>query len=1119
MPGSKKDRKNGKEGGGVVAAVTKHGAKFTNGNANGTAIANSNKGSSSASPVISPEIKPASVSSSEVPVASPMLDAVSTASYATSNSLNTREWTRGLSAGMAGSPGNLISLAGESPPTAPSSYEDTRGLASGWSSPRPIGYHPPSASPPISGRRPLSYQLDSHYSPPDMHGHMGAAAAARRSSVQSHSPFAQARAVSNPPLPHQPQPHFYGLPDFDLDPQSQQSGMKAGEKGYYFGFDTLPSSGTDHVIGKDNVILAGYEGGLNVYSVGKRGAEAVSSLSGLRGGVYHAKILPWTSDNYDLFPLVAVVIHGPNIPLPIPALNVGDGNYDAVSAEQSESMTNVSPDPSGRESVATGHRGAAGFVESYQTTVEVYSLKTGRQVSVLLEAPKVPLKTPITSQLFERPLPIGAFHIHADGGTIVVSSGVTGECWIFRQAPFLNEQPLHFRCYGKLWTTLQQPPKGEPGQDLDRGRVPVPPRPKSQAAILSVTSRWVAFCPAAPSSQISLRASVPVPLSGRAPGLSSLTPPQLPTTSSDVEVPLSESVVNKIMRDATQELIQGARWVGKQGLQAWNNYWNPQSAQSQRSPTQAPQNWGLGSSPPQFPPTHGAVTPPVAKEPGLVSILDIESLGPSANLHPITTFSIPHGCSFLSLAPSGLLLFSASSKGDVQTVWDLMRIQVTKASAVQIAGSPSGGPRVRQVAQFSRMTVARVVDLVWTHPNGERAAMVTERGTVHLLDLPSSAFTWPPPRRRLPEEVKPASPEGGPASAVSLASTALSSVREVARPLINRQLRTNSNAPPGLGEYATHGGRVIVAGISHSLGKTGSAINQLRHTGENRVSLPNSSVPPGPSCVTWVGGKKDYSLLVLGGGLARSFSSKNGDAAAASGKRSVRLSRVRDFQLPLLRDDILAPVVKRILDPEDDFEFNERDLDPNNNTLVLNQVRPRLRSYDRSAESSIPQAEIESSAPYQPFHTDRRVALYELVLTPALPPVSASILDMGPQEDVPTELGSRRKKSSKAAPPPQSLAVIHNQTDGEWVFGQPLIATKVDLGLPYLPEEESFNIDLEASRALPASAMERILRRSGDDDTQIVVTTRRRRGATLAHDDDGFFEDDCEVLDFADQRV
>ena len=55
--------------------------------------------------------------------------------------------------------------------------------------------------------------------------------------------------------------------------------------------------------------------------------------------------------------------------------------------------------------------------------------------------------------------------------------------------------------------------------------------------------------------------------------------------------------------------------------------------------------------------------------------------------------------------------------------------------------------------------------------------------------------------------------------------------------------------------------------------------------------------------------------------------------------------------------------------------------------------------------------------------------------------------------------------------------------------------------------------------ALPPSAMERVMLYGEAE--QIVVTTRRRRGGTRTGegDEDGFFEDDCEVLDFADQRV
>lgn len=965
-----------------------------------------------------------------------------------------------------------------------------------------------------------------------------------------HSHFAQVRGSPNPPLPHQPQPHFYGAPDIDLD---HQSGMKAGEKGHFFGFDTLPIPNADHVPGKDKVALAGYEGGLEVYSVGKRGLDHVASLKGLRGGVYHAKILPWTTDGADIFPLVAVVIHGPNIPLPTPDINV-EGGYDAVSADRSESMANVNSDAGTRDSSSGRAGNQPGFAESYQTTVEIYSLKTGRLVSVLLEAPKIPLKLPITSPIFKAPPLSGAFHIHASSGNIVVSSGITGECWIYRQAHVATEHGFQFRCHGKIWTTLQQPPKGDSTQENERNGIPVPSRPRPQSAIMAVNGRWIAYCPATPSSQIALRASVPVPLYARAPGLSSMTPPQLPPATSDVDLPLSESVMNKIIRDTTQELIQGARWVGKHGLQAWNNYWKPpQPTQAARSPPMANQAWSGGG--PQFPPTHGTVTPPVPKEPGIVSIVDTETLGPSANIHPITTFPIPHGCSFLSFSPTGLALFTASSKGDVQTVWDLMRIQYTKASPVQAAGLPfSGGPRVRQVAQFSRMTVARVVDVAWTKPHGERAAMVTERGTVHLLDLPASAFSWPPPRRRTRAQDSKGSANEGPASAVSIASNALSSVRDVARPLMSRPRRSNSNAPQtaagGIGEYAAHGGKVIAAGISHSLGKTGNAINQLRHTGENRVSLPSASTWPGPSCVTWITGRKDHFLFVLGGGLVRTFPTKSHKTRAGGDRRAPRLSRYQDFKLPSLPDNALAPYVRSILDPDEYLEFSEKDLDPGNETMVLEPFRPRAPSHIPSPESSIPQAEIESSAPYQPFHTDRRVGLYEVAgaeieveIHNQMPANMSDSLAMlmgntslnaslsGPAtETAPVrksgKKGSRVSQLTQApAPAPTAKLPSQSHTGGAWAFGQAIKATKLDLGLPHLPEEASFNIASDHSRALPPSAMERILERGpgNDEEEHIVITTRRRRGAaahsTGQHDDDGFFEDDCEVLDFADQRV
>lgn len=232
-------------------------------------------------------------------------------------------------------------------------------------------------------------------------------------------------------------------------------------------------------------------------------------------------------------------------------------------------------------------------------------------------------------------------------------------------------------------------------------------------------------------------------------------------------------MMKQLAQAATQEMIKGATYLGKQGVQAWNSYWNKPAVNQPASGGVPYQN--AANMAHQFPPTHGipSQAPAVTKDPGLISILDLEflarhSLSTTNPPHPLATFKVPHGCSFLSFSPSGLALFTVSSKGDVQAVWDLMRIQYAKPSFLKTGPQVTGiqGPHVRQIAQFSRMTIARIVDVVWTSPHGERAAMCTEPGTVHVLDLPASAFTWPPLRRKLPSS-KPDDEGAGTALSVS----------------------------------------------------------------------------------------------------------------------------------------------------------------------------------------------------------------------------------------------------------------------------------------------------------------------------------------------------------------
>ncbi|KAI2470445.1 hypothetical protein F4781DRAFT_180411 [Annulohypoxylon bovei var. microspora] len=1098
-PGSKKKDKNVKESGGVVAAVTRHGAKFTD------SIVKD------ASPPFdsplgqSPELKPAtpaSIPTNGNVAASPLLDAVSTTSVSASTAPSATEWARAMGP-FAGSPSNLISIMGDSPPTQPSSYEDQRALPYAWSAQQRQHFasnNAYSASPPNSIRRPLSFQLESHYPTNDVRSQASSPPGVRRSSM--HSPFPAPRIGSHPPLPHQPQAHFYGAPDIDFD-LNAKAGLKPGERGFYFGFDTLPTSDGVHVPGGDNVVLAGYEGGIDLYTVAKHAVEPLASLKGLRGGVYNAKILPWNDpeDPHGIFPLIAVVIHGPVVPPSAPEITV-DPRSDGSPSPRLEGIHTPQSDGNQRQ-VGVGK--TLPVVDAYQTTVEVYSLTTNRLVDVLLQAPKAPIKTSVSNPIFRSPPPAGAFQIRADAGSIVVSSGATGECWIYRQAEFEQEPGYQFCCVGKLWTSLNG--DSTPEQERSPGQLPTGKRP--QMPIISLSGRWLAYCPPAPSPQMSLNPSIPVPLEGKVPGLTTLAPPILPNESSDVDQPMPDGVVNRIMRETTQDFLQGARWVGKQSAQLWKNYWSKPGQQAQpRQPQMGSPPWGGGypgrSDAAQFPPTYGIPGQAVTKEPGLVSILDLQSLTNSTTIHHVTTFKAPLGCSFLSFSPTGLSLFTASSKGDVQTVWDLMRIQYTKSSALQNSQPNSGhATRVRQVAQFSRMTVARIVDVSWAKPNGERAAMVTERGTVHLLDMPSSAYTWPPPRRRV--RVEDGSPKGSESahSAVSLASNAISSAYGATRTLTSRHQRSisNSQAASTIMDRAGYGGKVLAAGISHSLGNAGTAINQLRHTGENRVSLPPGSMTPGPFCAAWITGKKYHTLFVLGDGLVRTFPGKSRRPTIGKDKaRFHHTNRYRDFKLRSLPDDLIAPSIKQIIDPIEDLDLAGQDHD-GGNTLVFNP-RPQPTDSDYSPEASIPQAEIESSAPYQPFHTDRRVGLY--VYGDDMSTSVSHLLAAAASEDRSRRAGRRHAPASPEKP---------------WAFGQAVSGIIVNAGLAnFIDEDISSSID--DHRALPASAMERVLQ-VGEHDEQIVVTTRRRRGGNRSVDaeEDGFFEDDCEVLDFADQRV
>ena len=117
-----------------------------------------------------------------------------------------------------------------------------------------------------------------------------------------------------PPLPPQPQAHFYGAPDIDFGIPRTRSQSRPPTNGFCSMFDTLALAGDEGIRASEDVLLVGSETSLNVYSISKNNPNCIGRLSGLRGSVLAAKVLPCHSrlDSLRRYrPLVAVVVHGP----------------------------------------------------------------------------------------------------------------------------------------------------------------------------------------------------------------------------------------------------------------------------------------------------------------------------------------------------------------------------------------------------------------------------------------------------------------------------------------------------------------------------------------------------------------------------------------------------------------------------------------------------------------------------------------------------------------------------------------------------------------------------------------------------------------------------------------
>jgi hypothetical protein len=900
--------------------------------------------------------------------------------------------------------------------------------------------------------------------------------------------------ASNPPLPHQPQAHFYNLPDFDLGLNNVPSeGITAGESGFFCGFDTMSMAGDDPSRSAENVLLVGSQGGLDVFRVEKSKMDSVGYLEGLRGSVIGAKVLPWTLRRDPLSasrPLVALTLHGP-------VLNDRSSNGGSVVDDTS--------------SDTHSHPGSNPTISNYQTTVEIYSLKEKRKLATLYESPLIPIAVPFDSPIFQPPPPAGDFVVDAKGKFVVVASGASGEVFIF--SPYLRDHEdwqEKFHCIGKVWTSVQfreRVSTSSASSAADGSLDEVPPE-KYGVPVFSLSDRWLAVTPPSSTALFPVNGTALVsPYYERPPGSTHHSVPPQPSANCAVDAPEAASLLNTITREGTQVAIMGARWATDKGIQAFKSYMN-KGASTNGNANSSP--YGAEPTAQYFPPTHGHTQAQPRQESTVISILDLQRLHDAEEgknksaLHPLATIPAAMGCSHLSFSPSGLMLMTVSRKGDFQHVWDLKRINFRRARK-SVREQPSG-PHVRQVASFARMTVANVVDVVWSAPRTDKLAVITDKGTVHMFLMPTSAFQWPP-YRRIRKSAPTAQPKDDTTNAGrgGAIKSAMQAVNGTAGPLFNA-LRSRNTGSGGFSlsslgiapAVGAKSGKAVAAGV-------GKSINNIRHAGDNKLTLPMSPSGVKPYSVRWLTGKgRGHVALVAGGTLhiyrvsMRPATSKGKSANQAS----ISKRKLVDFGLGPIRDMLVAPSIAAQLSaqpgelggPETTQEIHG-DWLPRSLPTRRGQRAPTAARHITSSPAPLSFAEIETNPPYQPFYTDRRVTRHVYS----------------------RPLGQSRNSESEPLQAPDLASDLHEADTSPWLFGEDIEAIRI---MSQMTQAHDSGED-DVVAGLAARMENKLVLRDGEEEEQVVITTRRRRARKdgMEEDEEGFFEDDCEVLDFAEDRV
>lgn len=887
------------------------------------------------------------------------------------------------------------------------------------------------------------------------------------------SPQPQAR-YADPPPPHMPQPHFYGVPDIPLPlSQNPEIARASGPSSRYCCFDSFADAG-DSVTAKKarDVLLLGFDDALEVYRVLPDKMEVVGRLEGLRGAVVGAKVLPH-SMRYDfmqhLRPLVALIIHGPTV---LDRSSWG-GEFDTPQDQ----------------------------TQTYQTTVEIYSLQSQQHIATLFKTSTIRVEPPAVGHLSLPPKPVGELSVAAAGKFITVTSGKSGEVFIFSDAPQQDFETPKFRCIGKIWTAIQQRSESSAPASTNETENSRTSQRLADVPLIALHGRWLAVVPPYTSAGLPIQGtpllleSNPQPL-----GINTSTAPPQPAITCEVAGVDSEGTLSWLSRKAAQGLVMASQKGIEMGKQGWKELTHPSP------PSARPSSHHRSSShePSLFPPTNAPADDPrrLAKEPAIVSILDLDRFLVAEQQKskqvpmPLATFALVDGCNFLSFSPDGLRLLTSNRRGEISTVWDLTHIAHGTATITQSEDDDiDQRPHLKQIHRIARSSPSVTIESAWSRDGGW-LAVLTAHGTVHLHEIPLT----PPGKKRKRRSTLSAPPSEKAEATVSVSqgmsppssSGLLGSFRSWSQSMTTQAnaLKTQYALPTtfaGFRETAAAAGiagrKAVARGLGQGYSAAKSGASDMWHAEENKIRMKVlQEVGARSGCLMWIQRQMGSAIAIISATnvslhAVERVTRHKGDLLVSGLKRE---KSPRNFALPVfdrVKDGSAGGAGKGCSDQGPHGFWSLRSPAPDD---ALSKAAARKACPSRAAAN-----EVETNPPYCPFHVDHRVSIYAF------------------------------NDSVKYSSQINETAIFDFKTrghgflehEGQWLFGEPLPpSVKVNESPPRPPpphphlDEEGMNDAAEYAGTVDEEFLtqveSRLLIRSGGEgggEEQIHVNSRRSR--------------------------